>query len=222
MRAARSLRPECLGAHIYGAVDAGEISEDEAALLVRGFLSAGIDTTVSAIGLGVLDFIRNPDQWELLRQDPSLARNAFEEVVRLEAPVIGFFRTTTTDTAIGGVPIPADAKVLVFFAGANRDERRWDNPDRFDVRRKTAGHLGFGTGVHNCIGQGIARMEGEALFLRSREKERVQAWTLTGEPVVRLNNSLRGLRRLPVEIERLNDRGASWGDTGFEPVASAV
>ena len=193
-----SLRPDGLGAHIYEAVDAGEISEEEAALLVRGFLSAGIDTTVSAIGLGVLAFIRHPDQWELLRQDPSLARNAFEEVVRLEAPVIGFFRTTTSATAIGGVPLPADAKVLVFFAGANRDERRWDNPDRFDIRRKTSGHLGFGTGVHNCIGQGIARMEGETLFRALANN--VQSWALAGEPEVRLNNSLRGLKRLPVEI----------------------
>ena len=90
-----SLRPDGLGALIYAGVDAGEVTEDEAALLVRSFLSAGLDTTVSAIGLGVLDFARHPDQWQALREDPSLARNAFEEVVRRESPVVGFFRTTS-------------------------------------------------------------------------------------------------------------------------------
>ena len=80
-----SLRPDGLGALIYAGADAGEVTEDEAALLVRSFLSAGLDTTVSAIALGVLDFVRFPDQWQALRRDTSLASNAFEEVVRIES-----------------------------------------------------------------------------------------------------------------------------------------
>jgi len=123
------------------------VTEDEAALLVRSFLSAGLDTTVSAIALGVLDFVRFPDQWQALRHDLSLARNAFEEVVRIESPVMGFFRTTTEATELAGTSLPAGAKVLVFFAGANRDPRRWVRPDEFDIRRKAAGHVGYGTGV---------------------------------------------------------------------------
>jgi 4-methoxybenzoate monooxygenase (O-demethylating) len=194
-----SLRPDGLGALIYAGVEAGEVTEDEAALLVRSFLSAGLDTTVSAIALGVLDFINHPGQWQDLRRDPSLARNAFEEVVRIESPVIGFFRTTSEPVATGGVSVPAGAKVLVFFAGANRDPRRWDQPDRFDIRRKVAGHMGFGHGVHNCVGQVIARMEGEAL-LRALA-ERIGSWRLNGEPRPRLNNTLRGLDTLPVTVE---------------------
>ena len=194
-----SLRPDGLGALIYAGVDAGEVTEDEAALLVRSFLSAGLDTTVSAIALGVLDFINHPGQWQDLRRDPSLARNAFEEVVRIESPVIGFFRTTSEPVATGGVSVPAGAKVLVFFAGANRDPRRWDQPDRFDIRRKVAGHMGFGHGVHNCVGQVIARMEGEAL-LRALAG-RIGSWRLNGEPRPRLNNTLRGLDTLPVAVE---------------------
>ncbi len=194
-----SLRPDGLGALIYAGVDAGEVTEDEAALLVRSFLSAGLDTTVSAIALGVLDFINHPGQWQDLRRDPSLARNAFEEVVRIESPVIGFFRTTSEPVATGGVSVPAGAKVLVFFAGANRDPRRWDQPDRFDIRRKVAGHMGFGHGVHNCVGQVIARMEGEAL-LRALAA-RIGSWRLNGEPRPRLNNTLRGLDTLPVAVE---------------------
>jgi 4-methoxybenzoate monooxygenase (O-demethylating) len=194
-----SLRPDGLGALIYAGVDAGEVTEDEAALLVRSFLSAGLDTTVSAIGLGVLDFARYPDQWQALREDPSLGRNAFEEVVRRESPVVGFFRTTSKPVDLAGTLLPADAKVLVFFAGANRDPRHWEDPDRFDIRRKTAGHMGFGIGVHNCVGQVIARMEGEAVFRALAS--RVASWRLTGEPRPRLNNTLRSLDTLPVAVE---------------------
>jgi 4-methoxybenzoate monooxygenase (O-demethylating) len=194
-----SLRPDGLGALIYAGVDAGEVTEDEAALLVRSFLSAGLDTTVSALALGVLDFVQCPDQWQALRQDPSLARNAFDEVVRLEAPVMNFFRTTAEATQLAGTNLPANAKVLVSFAGANRDPRRWEDPGRFDIRRKTAGHMGYGVGVHNCVGQVIARMEGESL-LRALAA-RVASWHLAGEPQPRLNNTLRGLATLPVAVE---------------------
>jgi hypothetical protein len=194
-----SLRPDGLAALIYAGADAGEVTEDEAALLVRSFLSAGLDTTVSAIGLGVLGFARYPDQWQALRADPSLARNAFEEVVRRESPVVGFFRTTSEPAELAGARLPAQAKVLVFFAGANRDPRRWEQPDRFDIRRKTAGHMGYGVGVHNCVGQVIARMEGEAV-LRALAA-RVASWHLTGEPRPRLNNTLRSLATLPVAVQ---------------------
>ena len=87
----------------------------------------------------------------------------------------------------------------MFFAGANRDPRRWEQPDRFDIRRKTAGHMGYGVGVHNCVGQVIARMEGEAV-LRALAG-RVASWHLTGEPRPRLNNTLRSLATLPVAVE---------------------
>jgi len=194
-----ALRPDGLGAQIYAGADAGEVTEDEAALLVRSFLSAGLDTTVSAIALGVLDFARFPDQWQALREDPALARNAFEEVVRLEAPVTNFFRTTTEATELAGTSLPADAKVMVSFAGANRDPRNWERPDEFDIRRRCAGHMGYGTGVHNCVGQVIARMEGEAL-LRALAA-RVGCWHLAGEPRPRLNNTLRGLDTLPVRVD---------------------
>src|ERR1700728_3983079 len=194
-----SLRPDGLGALIYAGVDAGEVTEDEAALLVRSFLSAGLDTTVSAIGLGVLDFALYPDQWQALRRDPSLARNAFEEVVRRESPVIGFFRTTSEPVWLAGADLPAGAKVLVLFAGANRDPRFWAEPDRFDIGRKTAGHMGFGIGVRNCVGQVIARMEGEAVFRALAS--RVASWRLTGEARPRLHHTLRSLDTLPVAVE---------------------
>jgi cytochrome P450 len=196
--ARNALRPGGLGARLYEAVDAGEVSEEDASLLMRAFLAAGIDTTVSSIALGIQAFLQFPDQWQLLRSDPSLAKSAFEEIVRRESPVIGFFRTTTRDTEVAGCPIPASAKVLVFFAGANRDPQRWDDPDSFDIQRKSAGHMGFGTGVHACVGQSIARMEGEIL-LRSLAAK-IESWRPAGEATVRHCNTLRALAALPVEV----------------------
>ncbi|MGH9047179.1 MAG: cytochrome P450 [Acidimicrobiales bacterium] len=146
---------------------------------------------MNALGLGILDFIVFADQWQRLRSEPGLAKNAFEEIVRLESPVVGFFRTVAQQAELAGATIPAESKVLVFFAGANRDPERWERPDEFDIGRRAIGHAGFGVGIHNCVGQVIARMEGEALF--SAMTRHVGSIELVGEPTLRLNNTLRGL-----------------------------
>jgi hypothetical protein len=198
--ARHALRPGTIGAAIYQAADAEGLPEETAALLVRSLFSAGVDTTVSALSFAIRDFARFPGQWQLVREDPSLARNAFEETVRYESPVIGFFRTTTTQVKLGQAQIPPQAKVLVLFAGANRDPGQWPEPDRFDVRRRVTGQLGYGAGPHVCAGMTIARMEGEALIRALAE--RVGSWELDGPPVPRLNNSLRGLDSLPVRVTR--------------------
>ncbi len=193
-----ALRPGSIGTGIHDAAAAAGLSEDQAALLVRSLFSAGVDTTVSGLAFAVLAFARHPEQWQLVRDDPSLARGAFDEVIRHQSPVIGFFRTTTTDIEWGDVVIPAHRKVMVFFAGANRDPRHWDRPDAFDIRRRTAGNLGYGAGPHVCAGMTIARMEGEALIRALAA--RVESWQLDGDPEPRLNNSLRGLAHLPVQV----------------------
>src|SRR5207244_3775967 len=118
--------------------------------------------------------------------------------VRFEAPVQTCFRTTTKDVDVGGVQISNGEKVLLFLAAANRDPRRWDKPDTFDVRRRAAGHMTFGTGIHGCVGQAVARLESEALF--GALAKRVASFELTGEPQLRLNNTLRGLDTLPLRI----------------------
>ncbi|WP_197518044.1 cytochrome P450 [Mycobacterium sp. E796] len=194
-----ALTDDGLGARIYSAVSAGEITEENADLLVRSFLAAGVDTTINGIALAIGAFVRNPDQWELLRRYPDLARSAFDEALRLESPVIGFFRTTTCPTTIDGVDILANAKVLVLFAGANRDPDRWERPDDFDIKRKAVGHVAFGMGVHSCVGQAIARLEAEVLF--KALAARIRTWTLVGEPKPRLCNTLRGYSHLPVEVQ---------------------
>jgi 4-methoxybenzoate monooxygenase (O-demethylating) len=193
-----ALAPDGLGIKIFDAVDAGELSEEEAGMLVRSFLSAGIDTTVYGLGNALYCFAGNPEQWTILRENPNLIRGAFEEVLRFEAPVQTFFRTTTKAVDVGGVQLGDGEKVLLFLAAANRDPRRWDRPDSFDVRRRATGHMTFGTGIHGCVGQAVARLESEAIF--GALAKRVAAFEITGEAERRLNNTLRGLDTLPLRV----------------------
>ncbi len=194
-----ALAPGGLGAQIYAAADAGKVSEDEAALMVRSFLSAGLDTTVHALGNAIHCCACNPDQWRLLREDPTRARAAFEEVIRYEGPVQTFFRTTTKEVDVAGVPLEAGQKVLLFLAAANRDPRKWERADRFEIQRNTLGHVGFGNGIHACVGQTVARMEGEIVL--SALARRVESIELSGEPRLLLNNTLRGWSSLPVTVK---------------------
>jgi cytochrome P450 len=193
-----ALAPDGLGMQIFAAVETGELTEDEAGMLVRSFLSAGIDTTVYSLGNALHCFATNPAQWSILRENPKLIRGSFEEVLRFESPVQCFFRTTTREVDVGGVRLGDGDKVLLVFGAANRDPRRWDNPNTFDVTRRAAGHMTFGTGIHGCVGQAVARLEAEAVF--SALARRVASFELTGEPTRRLNNLLRGFDTLPLRI----------------------
>ncbi len=193
-----ALKPGGFGMQIFNAVDSGELSEEEAGMLVRSFLSAGVDTTVYGLGNALYCLARYPEQWKALRENTALIRGAFEEVLRFEAPVQTFFRTTTKPVDIAGVRLGDGEKVLLFLAAANRDPRRWDKPDTFDVRRRATGHMTFGTGIHGCVGQAVARLESEAIL--GALAKRVATIEMTAEPARRLNNTLRGFDTLPLRI----------------------
>src|SRR3954463_928629 len=193
-----NLAPGGFGACIHARADAGEITHEEAPLLVRSLLSAGLDTTVYGIGAAVYCLARFPEQLAKLRSDPTLARNAFEEAVRFESPVQTFFRTTTRDVDVSGFMVPEGEKVLMFLASANRDPRRWDDPERYDITRRTSGHVGFGSGIHMCVGQLVARLEGETFLAALARK--VSAIEISGPLKRRYNNTLRGLDTLPITI----------------------
>ncbi|MTV17192.1 MULTISPECIES: cytochrome P450 [Bradyrhizobium] len=193
-----NLTPGGIGACIHAHVDTGAITATEAPLLVRSLLSAGLDTTVNGIGAAVYCLARFPDQFQKLRNDPTLARNAFEEAVRFESPVQTFFRTTTRDVELSGASIGEGEKVLMFLAAANRDPRRWEAPDSYDITRRTSGHVGYGSGIHMCVGQLVARLEGEVML--AALARRVARIEISGEPKRLFNNTLRGLSSLPVEI----------------------
>jgi 4-methoxybenzoate monooxygenase (O-demethylating) len=194
-----NLKPGGWGMGVYEAADRGDCTAEEAERLVRSFLSAGVDTTVNGTGNMILAFAQNPDEWVKLRANPKLAPRAFEESLRYDSTVQTFFRTAACDTEIGGTVIPEGSKLLLFFAAANRDPRRWDAPDVFRIERITSGHLGFGFGIHQCLGQMMARMEAEVLL--EALVSRVKSLRLTGAPVRRINNILHALSSLPIEIE---------------------
>lgn len=192
------LRPGSFGAQVYDAVDAGQINEEEAALLVRSLLSAGLDTTISAIGMSLYSLARSPDQWTLLAANPSIARAAFDETLRYDTPAPFVFRTTPHETELAGVPIDRHQKVLLLVASSNRDETRWERADQLDINRRVSGHLAFGTGIHGCVGQMVSRLEAEAVL--SALAARVASIEIDGEIVFRESTGLRALRSLPLRV----------------------
>ena len=194
-----NLDPGGIGAVIYESADAGDITPEEAGMLVRSLLSAGVDTTVTALGNALWAFGTWPEQFDRLRANPDLALPAFEEVIRLTSPVAAFCRTAATDTEVAGVPIVEGTKILCVLGAANLDTDQWGaDAAAFDVTRKTAGHLALGVGVHGCVGQTIARAEGQAVLRALAEK--VTRVELTGTPEWRPNNAMHALDRLPVRL----------------------
>lgn len=192
------LREDGIGARIWDAVDAGTLPADEAPLLIRSLLTAGVDTTVAAIAATLHCLATNPEQWALLREDPRRVRFAFEEAIRHESPVQTFFRTAVRDTDLGETILRADTKVLLSLAAANGDPRRFADPSRYDLTRSMSGHVGFGMGIHQCVGQHFGRLEGEALL--GALVARVDRLELVAEPRRRLNNTLRSWATLPLRL----------------------
>jgi cytochrome P450 len=192
------LLPGGWGMEVHHAADRGECTEADAERLVRSFLSAGVDTTINGIGNMMLAFATSPQAWGELKARPELVKQAVEEALRWDSTVQTFFRTTTRATEMAGVRIPADSKALLFLASANRDPARWPEPERFDIRRKPMGHVAFGSGIHQCLGQMVARLEMELVL--NALLPRVASIRLAGDPQRRLNNTLHSLASLPVEV----------------------
>lgn len=192
------LTPDGLGADIYAASDRRDITAEQAPLMVRSLLTAGVDTTINGISAILYAFARHPEMWQRLREDPSLARVGFDEAVRWESPVQTFFRVAERDVDVSGSVVPKDCKILMFLGSANRDPRRWDNPDQFDLARDPSGHVGFGMGIHQCVGQHVARLEAELLLRTMAAK--VARIELIGDPVRKHNNTLRSWQSLPMRL----------------------
>ncbi len=193
------LRPGSWGDRIFVAADRGEVEPERCPVLMRDYLGPSLDTTIFATANLVLLFGRHPAQWDLVRNDPALIPNAINEALRLESPVRGFTRYLAADATIADLTIPRESRLLLLYASANRDERKWQDPERFDVRRRANDHLGFGNGTHMCAGLHLARLEMTALL--EVLVERVASFKI-GEPVLALNNVLRGLASLPVRVKR--------------------
>jgi 4-methoxybenzoate monooxygenase (O-demethylating) len=167
--------------------------------VVRSLLSAGVDTTVHGLSAVLYALATHPDQWRRLRGEPGLARVAFDEAVRWESPVQTFFRTATADVRVGDHVVPDGKKILMFLGSANRDPRRWGAAAAaFDLSRDPSGHVGFGMGLHQCIGQHVARMEAEALL--TALARRVSNIELAGPTRRHHNNTLRAWASIPLRL----------------------
>jgi cytochrome P450 len=194
----RSVIEGSLGHDVLVAADDGKLSHAECSPLMIDYIAPSLDTTISAISNALYLFATHPEQWQLIRDDPTLIPNAVNEVIRYEAPLRAFSRKAVADTEISGITIPAGARVLVMYASANRDEREWDAPEEFDIRRDATRQLGFGQGTHACAGQGLARLETTAML--HALAERVQRIDLTGPPTWAVNNIIRRHDRLPIKL----------------------
>ncbi|MGB6207046.1 cytochrome P450, partial [Mycobacterium sp.] len=180
------------------AADQGKLSHAECPALMVDYLAPSIDTTMSAISNALYLFASHPEQWQLLKDEPALMANAINEVVRYEPPLRAFTRRVGRQTEIGGVSIPSGARVLVMYASANRDEREWENPAVFDIRRDACRQIGFGQGAHACAGQSLARLETTAM-LRALI-ERVDRIEVTSAPTWAINNVIHRHERLPLKL----------------------
>jgi cytochrome P450 len=146
------------------AADHGTLSHRECPPLMVDYLGPSIDTTMSAISNALYLFASHPEQWQLLKEEPNLTANAINEVVRYESPLRAFARCVGRQTEIAGARIPSGSWLLVMCASANRDQREWEEPAVFDIRRDAGRQIGFGHGAHACAGQSLARLETTAML----------------------------------------------------------
>ncbi|WP_026416703.1 cytochrome P450 [Actinomadura oligospora] len=177
-------------------VDGEPLSDLETASYYVIIATAGHDTTSATVAGGLLALIQHPDQLERLRADPGLMPSAVEEMVRWVSPVRSFMRTAAEDVELRGRTVRAGQAVLLSYPSANRDEEVFTDPFLFDVGRDPNRHLGFGSGVHYCLGAALARIEIRAFF--EELLPRIRDIGLAGEPVGVATTFVGGLKRLPI------------------------
>lgn len=191
------VRPGGWVALLYDAARAGLIETDKVPVLMRDYLGPSLDTTIFATGHLLHQLGQHPDQWQLLRETPRLIPNAINEALRLESPIRGFTRLAAETYRVGDITIPQGDRVLLLYASANRDERKWDAPERFDITRNVTGHLAFGHGVHVCVGMQLARLEIRSILEAMVDKvARIEV----APPELAMNNVLRGFAWLPMRF----------------------
>jgi cytochrome P450 len=191
-----NLDPDGLGMAMFHAADRGDITQAEAKLLVQILLSAAADTTVMTLGTAIRAFCEFPDQYQALRQNPSMTRIAFDESLRWDSPSRMAGRITTRDVDIEGYVIPAGTRCGLLFAAANRDPRKWANPDRFDISRDLRGQVGWGAGVHMCVGRTLAQLEADAMLGAMLPK--IQRFEAAGDAEPWMTTIGHGPAKLPV------------------------
>lgn len=198
----RRLRPESVApgswaASVFDAHARGELTLREAKALVIDFVAPALDTTILATTYLLWLLGRHPETWDEVRAAPELIPATVVEAVRLASPIRGFTRELARDHEVGGVAMERGSRVAVLFGAANLDETRFPEPERFDVRRDGAAHLGWGNGPHTCVGIHLAKLEMRTLL--EAMVPRVEQIAV-GAPVPLRNNTLQGIAALPARF----------------------
>jgi cytochrome P450 len=195
----REPRDDLISALIAAEVEGSKLSAVDLLHTVGTLLGAGIESASSFIGNAMLALHDHPEQQALLADDLSLAPQAVEEMLRYDTPTQRFHRSAAVDIELHGQTIRTGQSVLVMYGSANRDERRFPEPDRFDILREPGRHLGMGHGTHFCLGSQLARALSR-IFLEEWFA-RVEAYAIVKEQVVRMHSPVfRGLTSLPVRV----------------------
>ena len=194
----RSPRDDVISSLANGEIDGEPIGAEEMFAMCLIIYLAGNTTTSSLVSNGLYLLAQHPDQQARLAATPEAVPNAVEELLRYESPVQWTSRVATRDVELHGQVVPAGSRVMMLLAAAHRDPRVFDDPNKFDVFRRPRRHLGFGDGVHRCVGAPLARLEGrvalEVIF------ERVPNFRLAGEPERLHISTERGLASLPLAV----------------------
>jgi len=193
-----TLKPGSWATMAFAAAERGEITLQQARGLILDYVTPSLDTTIFAISSAIWLFAQHPEQWTLLCESPALIPGAINEVLRIESPIQVFSRYLARDAEVDGVRLPQGSRALVMYGSANRDERKWQDPERFDIRRKAAEQLAFGHGEHLCVGLPLARLEMRALLTAlARRVKRFEIQQIKRG----INNTLRGLEQLRVSAQ---------------------
>jgi cytochrome P450 len=194
-----ALDPDGIGEQIYAASDTGQVTRGEAKLLLQTVLSAGADTTFITMANALRAWALFPGEYAKLRHEPKKVRAAFDESLRWDSPSRMAGRITTTDVEIDDLVVPAGTRCGLMFAAANRDPRYWDAPDEYRLDRDTKHSLGWGYGVHGCVGRVLAQMEASALL--GEIVARVEAIELSGPYEPWMTTVGHGPIRQPVKLK---------------------
>jgi cytochrome P450 len=182
---------------LFAAADDGTLSLREAKAMIIDYVAPSLDTTILATGQLVRQLAQQPSVLEAVRKDEAVASDVVYESVRLSSPIRGFTRFAMGDFSLGDVTVPAGDRVLVLYASANRDERKYADPDRLDITRNARDHLGWGHGAHACAGMHLARLEMECLLVAlARHLTRIEV----DAPEPFINNVLQGYKSLPARF----------------------
>ena len=192
------VRPGSWAASVFDAHADGKLDQREARALIIDLVAPSLDTTILATTYLLWLLAENPEGWDEIRAEPSLVPAAIIEAVRLASPIRGFTRRLARDHEIDGTVIPEGARVVLLFGAANLDERRFPDPERFDMHRRNNAHVGWGNGPHTCVGIHLAKLEMRLLLEAMVPRvDRIVA----GPPTHLQNNTLQGIAHLPARFE---------------------